>query len=140
MTWPPHIKLLEWDETAVGNLVAVPLGHLYRVTYGLIKFVASSDVATRTVLLQIRPGWAVNSTITISALSATQSQTKTIVFGLLDDVSAGQHNEYQRLPGQDTGGMWLPEAGEMDVSVTNEQAADDWDAQFVVEDYVVAPA
>ena len=140
MNWPPNIRILEWDETATNNLVTVPANFLWRVSYGHMTFTASSDVATRTVSLRVRIAWSTARDIIVQSQNITASQVFTFAFNLVDDSSSAQHNQFQTLPGHREGGMWMPAGSVLDVDVVNEQAADDWDIGFIIEEYTVPRA
>jgi len=124
--------VFEFDETAVGNKKSLPFGKLMQIHYGQVRFVASVDVATRTItflISDVHTPWSPN----YFRFTATASQDIEMILGWPDDGPPPQTHS-QRLPGS---GLWIPAGGALTLSVGSEQGADVWDVSLVVTYYSI---
>jgi len=129
----PRIRTLQWDESATSNLVTVPFGHVWEVRYLFMQYVASADVATRSMRIGIDHDVGPLPIILLQ-IDITASLTKEIYVGAQD-----QNNPLdgsQELPHP----LWLVNPDKIVFTVTSEQGADTWDVWAGIKDWVVPRA
>ena len=131
-----HLIRKSLDETG-NNRLQIPFGHAWRIMYGHLFYVASSDVATRTIVIRYDFEGIEDTEFFQETLTA--SQTRRYGLGWLASTITSL-NEHQHFPTHGGQGMWLPALSSIFVDITNEQAADDWDLEIMIEDIVVPRA
>jgi len=113
-----------WDESASGNKITVPFGHIWKVLYAYIDYVADANVATRVTLLtfNINGGAAMPEEPEFLQGFVAASESKIFYFGEKDTI-----NPYDGSQEAPPNGIYLAGNDEAILKVTNEQAGDTWD-------------
>lgn len=135
MTSRGRIRIITFDETAVGNTLVVPFGHIWRVWMMFIRYQASSDVATRTVLLDFKMA-AGPADLNLTTTSIVADETENYMWG----PASASNSPLSAHTDAGLGFYLVGPSDHIKLNVTNEQAADDWDVWGSIEDFVVPRA
>jgi len=124
-----RIRSLQWDETAVSNLVTVPIGHLWHVWSFWMRYIADANVASRQIDLTINQDSGPIGGLVMTD-TATANQTRALKYGVQDQASIYNGANESGL------GEYLEAGDTIELAVTNEQAGDTWDVWGIIEDFV----
>jgi len=128
-----RLRILQWDETAVDNRVTVPSGHIWKLAFLAMKYVADSQAATRN--WELRFSWALGpNDFGMFASSIIADQTEEYLWSATKEQSP---TDLQQTSAQ---GLWLVSGDSVKFQVANEQSGDLWDIWGPIEDYVVPRA